>query len=115
MSVEMEHISVSFAGVTVLKDVSLSVKDGIICGVLGANGSGKSTLIKVLTGIYHPDKGSGSEITIAGQKCSDIPDSNEAYRMGVRAVHQESPLIERFYSGRMYRRIQRVPEKKWTD
>ena len=96
MSVEMEHISVSFAGVTVLKDVSLSVKDGIICGVLGANGSGKSTLIKVLTGIYHPDKGSGSEITIAGQKCSDIPDSNEAYRMGVRAVHQESPLIDDF-------------------
>lgn len=96
MSVEMEHISVSFAGVTVLKDVSLSVEDGIICGVLGANGSGKSTLIKVLTGIYHPDKGSDSEITIAGQKCSDIPDSNEAYRMGVRAVHQESPLIDDF-------------------
>ncbi len=96
MSVGIKHISVSFGNVTVLKDVSLDIEDGIILGVLGANGSGKSTLIKVLTGIYHPDEAEGREIRIGDKTCPDIPDSGRAYEMGVRAVHQESPLIEDF-------------------
>ncbi len=96
MSVAVEKVSVSFSGTKVLKDVSLEIPDGKIWGILGANGSGKSTLIKVLTGIYHPDAGQETRIKIGDSICSDITDSGKAYEMGVRAVHQESPLIEDF-------------------
>ena len=48
---------------TVLKDVSLEVKKGEFYGIIGRNGSGKSTMLKLLAGIYTPDRG---QITING-------------------------------------------------
>lgn len=96
MSVSVNHVSVSFPGVKALNDVSLHFEDGHIHGVLGANGSGKSTLVKVLTGIYHADKDSDASMEIAGQKVKDISTPNEAHDLGIRVVHQESPLIYSF-------------------
>lgn len=40
-----------------LNNVSISVADGSIYGLIGSNGSGKSTLMRVLSGIYQPDAG----------------------------------------------------------
>ncbi len=96
MSVMVKNICVSFAGVSVLKNISMSVQDGEICGVLGANGSGKSTLIKVLSGVYHPDRDCDAKIQIGEQISNDIPDTTTAYNLGIRTVHQESPLIDDF-------------------
>ena len=42
---------------TVLNDVSFSVRSGETLGIMGRNGSGKSTLLKILSGIYQPDAG----------------------------------------------------------
>ncbi len=42
---------------TVLDDVSFSVRAGETLGIMGRNGSGKSTLLKIVAGIYQPDKG----------------------------------------------------------
>ena len=41
-----------------LKNVSFTVEEGEILGIIGANGGGKSTLLRVLGGIFSPDKGS---------------------------------------------------------
>ena len=41
-----------------LKDVSFSVAPGEFFGVVGPNGGGKSTLLRILAGIYVPDRGS---------------------------------------------------------
>lgn len=41
----------------VLKDISFEVKKGEFFGIVGRNGSGKSTMLKLLAGIYSPDKG----------------------------------------------------------
>jgi len=43
---------------TALDDISFTVKHGESLGIIGPNGSGKSTLLKILSGIYHPSKGS---------------------------------------------------------
>ena len=40
-----------------LKNVTVSVPDGTVLGIIGTNGSGKSTLLRVLAGIYRPDAG----------------------------------------------------------
>ncbi len=96
MAVSVKNISVSFPGVKALQDVSLEFKDSRIHAVLGANGSGKSTLVKVLTGIYHPDKGCGAQITVDNNTVEDIISPNAAHDIGIRVVHQESPMLNTF-------------------
>lgn len=48
---------IKFNSFLALDDVSLSVKDGEIFGILGRNGAGKSTLLKVLARVLYPTKG----------------------------------------------------------
>lgn len=49
---------------TVLNDISFSVKKGEMLGIIGFNGSGKTTLLKVMGRIYVPDKG---EVVTSGR------------------------------------------------
>jgi ABC-type sugar transport system ATPase subunit len=96
MALYAEHISVSFPGVKALDDAYLKLEPNRVHALLGANGSGKSTMVKVLTGIYHPNKNCGSRIIINGQETADILNPTEAQHMGIRVVHQETPLIGSF-------------------
>jgi len=52
-----EHMSKSFGGRPLFRDLSFIVGAGTRLGVLGANGSGKTTLLRVLTGDLAPDAG----------------------------------------------------------
>ena len=52
--------AVSYAytpGITVLRDLSLTVAPGCVLALLGANGSGKSTFFRVLAGTLRPQRG----------------------------------------------------------
>ncbi|MBN2471176.1 MAG: ATP-binding cassette domain-containing protein [Anaerolineae bacterium] len=57
MSVEVRNIHKIFGPVHANNNISLSLEDGRIYGVLGENGAGKSTLMKILSGFYLPDDG----------------------------------------------------------
>ena len=46
-----------------LSEISISIQDGEILGILGENGAGKTTLIKLLVGLLHPSSG---DVTING-------------------------------------------------
>jgi ABC-type sugar transport system ATPase subunit len=62
---QMKDINKSFPGVRALKDVNLNVRKGTIHALMGENGAGKSTLMKILIGLYQPDKG---EIIYKGKR-----------------------------------------------
>jgi len=55
-AIELNHISKSF-GEFSLKNVTLAIPAGTICGLVGENGAGKSTLIRILMGALRPDSG----------------------------------------------------------
>lgn len=52
-----DHVNKSFQGKQVLKDVSFTVRDGDLFGLLGPSGAGKTTILNILTGRLHPDGG----------------------------------------------------------
>ncbi len=64
---EVRNLQKQFGGLTAVKDVSLTVPQGKIIGLIGPNGSGKSTLINVVSGIYPATSGAvwfkGDDIT----------------------------------------------------
>ena len=65
---ELEHISHSFAGTTVIRDFSTLVSRGDRIGIVGANGAGKTTLLKILLGELTPDRGKltlGTKLEVA--------------------------------------------------
>jgi len=54
---ELERVSKRFGGVLAVREVSLSVEAGEICGLMGANGAGKTTLFSLIAGHSKPDRG----------------------------------------------------------
>jgi ABC-type sugar transport system ATPase subunit len=85
MFIEFSSITKTFAGVTALDSVSLSIARGECHGLMGENGAGKSTLGKILAGIYRPDAGT---ISIDGLEHS-FTSPAQALKAGVAMVHQE--------------------------
>jgi branched-chain amino acid transport system ATP-binding protein len=64
---ELVNIDSGYGDIEVLKDITLSVKEGQIVSVLGANGAGKSTLMKTIFGFLQSTRGNiifeGEDIT----------------------------------------------------
>jgi branched-chain amino acid transport system ATP-binding protein len=58
MLLKISNLSVTLGGLSILRDISLTVKEGELVVVVGANGAGKSTLLRTLNAIYQPVSGS---------------------------------------------------------
>lgn len=63
----IDHISLSFGGVSALSDVGMDVGNNEMVAVIGPNGAGKTALLNSISGFYKPHKGAifyeGKEIT----------------------------------------------------
>ena len=87
--IRMERISKSYGPVQALRDVTLTVGESEIVGLLGDNGAGKSTLIKVLSGAVPATSG---DIYIRGRKVS-IRNTTDAIAQGIETIYQDSALV----------------------
>ena len=66
--IEVQHITKRFKGLTAVKDVSFSIREGGITGMIGPNGAGKSTTFNMICGYYPPTEG---KIFFRGQDITD--------------------------------------------
>lgn len=62
-AIELNHVTKEFPGFT-LRDLTLAVPQGTICGLVGENGAGKSTTIRLLMGALQPDSGTCSALGV---------------------------------------------------
>ncbi len=85
----LRSVTKRYGPVDVIRDVSLTVKPGVVHGLVGENGAGKSTLVKLITGMEKPDEG---EIILDGVSCT-FETPIDARRAGVTAVYQDPMLF----------------------
>ncbi len=85
-----DRVSVAFAGLKALSEVSLKVASGQIVGLIGPNGAGKTTLVNVLTGFQAPTSGA---VTLDGAPLAGL----KAHQMRRRGIART------FQGGRLFR------------
>jgi len=102
--VRMRDIHKYFGKVAALRGVDFDVGSNEVVGLVGDNGAGKSTLMKILSGLFPPDRG---EIVIKGTKVGRDYSVLKARKFGIETVYQEKALADNLtvwrniFSGRM--------------
>lgn len=85
----VEGVGKSFAGLRALDDVSFSLRQGEILGVIGPNGSGKTTLINVITGSLPATDG---KVKVCGEDVTNQPSFRVA-KAGISRTFQTIRLF----------------------
>jgi rhamnose transport system ATP-binding protein len=86
----LRGVSKSFGGTVAVDDVSFDLRSGEVLALLGENGAGKSTCVKLLAGVYRPDRGH----TFLEGYPLDLHSPLEAHRHGIAVMHQHPGLFE---------------------
>jgi len=86
---KMEGITKYFPGTLAVDNVNFMCNKGEVHGLVGENGAGKSTLMKILGGIYLPDKGK----IIINNREKRFHNYAEARKFGIGIVYQELSLL----------------------
>ena len=89
---QIDHIRKAFDGVEVLKDISLSVREGEVVSVIGPSGSGKSTLLRCATMLETMDGGS---LSYLGEQAAFEEDGKCVYvpKKKLREIHKNFGLV----------------------
>ena len=76
MDITLQHISKSYGGKSVIRDVSLTIRSGSFTTLLGPSGCGKTTLLRMIAGLETPDAGEiflGSRCVFSGERGVSVP------------------------------------------
>lgn len=100
--IKAEAVNKQFDDLQAVRDLSIHVKKGSIYGLLGTNGAGKSTFLKIIAGVYKPDKG---EVAINDQPVYEKPStkqtvlfiSDQPYFFSLATLHDMASFYEGVY------------------
>ena len=89
VTLHVERVSKSFAGLQALQGVSLELSEHTILGLIGPNGSGKTTLLNIISGVLRPDHGQVliGDVDVSGWRPDHIA------RLGVGRTFQTARLF----------------------
>jgi ABC-2 type transport system ATP-binding protein len=84
--IEVEGITKTYGPLPALREVSFSVPQGSVCGLLGHNGAGKTTIVKILSTLLEPTTG---RATVAG---FDVVEDAAQVRESIGVTGQDAAL-----------------------
>jgi len=90
IALELDELSHAFAGIEVLRGISLSIPEGQITCLLGQSGCGKSTLLRLIAGVEVPQSG---RITSSARVLSDHRHFVEPEDRGIGFMFQDYALF----------------------
>jgi branched-chain amino acid transport system ATP-binding protein len=85
----VDNVTLSFGGVTAIRNVSFDIKKGEVRAIIGPNGAGKTSMLNVINGFYQPLEGS---ITYKGESHSRMRPHDAANR-GIARTFQNVALF----------------------
>jgi branched-chain amino acid transport system permease protein len=88
-SLEVKNVTVKFAGVRALTEVSFNVLPGTVHGLIGPNGAGKTTLLNCISGFQKPTEGA---VTFNGEPLPSV--AFRRARRGLSRTFQQPALLE---------------------
>jgi lipopolysaccharide export system ATP-binding protein len=91
LSLEASHVQKTYGGRRVVDDVSVSVSEGEIVGLLGANGAGKTTTFYMLVGLENAETG---KVFLGGEDVTTLPMYLRA-RLGLGYLPQEASVFRK--------------------
>ncbi len=89
VQLSVDHLQMSFGGVSALRGVSISVRRGEIFSIIGPNGAGKTVLLNCISGLYRPQRG---KILLDGKDITSLRPYERA-RLGISRSFQKIELF----------------------
>jgi ABC-2 type transport system ATP-binding protein len=68
--IELTNVTKHYGSTTAVRDLSFTVRPGVVTGFLGPNGAGKSTTMRLILGLDSPDSG---QALVNGKRCREHP------------------------------------------
>jgi phospholipid/cholesterol/gamma-HCH transport system ATP-binding protein len=92
LAVVFDKVSFAFDDLVVLRDISFSIPAGSMSILLGASGAGKSVVLKLILGLFRPDRGA---ILVNGQRVDDMSENDLLRLRGdIGMLFQENALFD---------------------
>ena len=95
---KIENLTKRFGGVVAVDDVSFTVEQGTLVGIIGPNGSGKTTVVNLVSGFLKPDNG---QVLFKGQDIAGLRASRIA-NLGIGRTFQ---MVKPFYRLPAFRNV----------
>ena len=90
--IEIKNVIKSFGETQVIKDVSISIKEGEIYGIIGHSGAGKSTLLRCINGL---ESYNGGSINVMGKEIKSLNEKDlREFRKDLGMIFQNFNLIK---------------------
>jgi lipopolysaccharide export system ATP-binding protein len=88
---EAHNLVKKYSGRTVVNDISITIQQRSIVGLLGRNGAGKTTSFRIIMGMITPDSGT---VAFDGRDITNLPMYKRA-RLGIGYLSQEPSIFQR--------------------
>lgn len=109
--IDVRDLNKSFGTLHAVKDFSITVERGRICGFLGPNGAGKTTTLRMLCGLLRPDSGSGEVLRLDVMRQADLIKRRVGYMTQKFSLYEDLSVEENLMFAARVRELDRRPQR----